>query len=595
MALVADPLPQNAFRPAECTPNVLRSGATMLRIPALLLLTLALACGGSRQTQSSTTPEPNSPSTDEPRTDEAAEPYAEVDSFALPAAPELDSLIPPEELAAELHEAADSAADEEVLDALADAEPTEEEAKDANAAIAGDDSEKLAEAVTWDIDVETYNSNHRVQWYLSFFQGQGRERMGIWLNRMQRFEPMVRERLAREGLPGDLVYLALIESGFSNTATSRAKAVGMWQFMKGTGKFYDLRVDSWVDERRDPFKATDAAARHLRDLNQRFGSLYLAAAAYNAGGGRVSRGLRKLRPDPDETNADAAFFRLADTRLLRRETKDYVPKLIAAALIAKEPARYGFEVTPAEPLAYDSIVVPTMTGLDVVARLADTTVAAIRELNPQFLRLATPPATASVVRLPPGRGAMTVAAYAELPPDKRVTFVEHFVAKGETMGGIARKYRVSSRLLQEANPRVSPRRLRPGQRLVVPTCGAISTSMARHMSDPKPAAGTNTSGYHRVKWGETLSEIADEYGVSQRDLKSWNKLDARGGIRAGQRLRVAPPRAKASSARTHLVRRGDTLSALAKRYGVSVSELRRANGLSEREMLKAGEALKIPG
>ncbi|HEU4523591.1 MAG TPA: LysM peptidoglycan-binding domain-containing protein [Gemmatimonadales bacterium] len=561
----------------------------MRRVPALLLLTLLIACGGSRQAAPPAGPEPAD------RSQVSATRHAGADTFALPPAPDVDTLIPPEELAAELHEAADSLADEEVLDALADAEPTEEEAEGADASIPGDDGEKLAEAVTWDIDVETYNSHHRVQWYLDFFLGQGRERMGIWLNRMQRYEPMIRERLAREGLPGDLVYLALIESGFSNTATSRAKAVGMWQFMKGTAKFYDLRVDSWVDERRDPFKATDAAARHLNDLNERFGSLYLAAAAYNAGGGRVSRGLRKLRPDPDETNADAAFFRLYDTRLLRRETKDYVPKLIAAALIAKEPARYGFTVTPAEPLVYDSIVVPTMTGLDVIARLSDTTVAAIRELNPQFLRLATPPATASVVRLPPGHGPRTVAAYAELPPEKRVTFVEHYVQRGETMGHIARKYRVSSRLLQDANPRVDPRRLRVGQRLVVPTGGAISSSMARHMSDPKPAAGTNTSGYHRVRWGETLSEIADEYGVSQRDLKSWNKLDAKGGIRAGQRLRVAPPGTKASSARTHMVRRGDTLSGLAKRYGVSVGELRRANGMSERETLKAGESLKIPG
>ncbi len=562
----------------------------MRRTPALLLLTFLIACGGSQQATPPTTPQP-----ERAARGGTPEQHAKLDSFALPPAPDVDTLIPPEELAAELHEAADSAADEAVLDALAEAAPTEEEARDADAAILGADGEKLAEAVTWDIDVETYNSHHRVQWYLNFFQGKGRERMGIWLNRMQRYEPMIRERLAREGLPGDLVYLALIESGFSNTATSRAKAVGMWQFMKGTAKFYDLRVDSWVDERRDPYKATDAAARHLNDLNERFGSLYLAAAAYNAGGGRVSRGLRKLRPDPEETNADAAFFRLYDTRLLRRETKDYVPKLIAAALIAKEPARYGFTVTPAEPLAYDSIVVPTMTGLDVIARLADTTVAAVRELNPQFLRLATPPATASVVRLPPGRGPMTVAAYAELPPEKRVTFVEHFVQRGETMGHIARKYRVSSRLLQEANPRVDPRRLRVGQRLVVPTGGAISSTMARHMSDPKPAAGTNTSGYHRVRWGETLSEIADEYGVSQRDLKTWNNLDAKGSIRAGQRLRVAPPGTKASSARTHLVRRGDTLSGLAKRYGVSVGELRQANGMSEGQTLRAGESLKIPG
>jgi membrane-bound lytic murein transglycosylase D len=335
--------------------------------------------------------------------------------------------------------------------------------------------------------------------------------------------------------------------------------------------------------------------RHLRDLNSRFGSLYLAAAAYNAGSGRVSRGLRRLRHDDSEPTSDAAFFRLYDTRLLRRETKDYVPKLIAAAVIAKEPARYGFTVAPAEPLVYDSIVVPTMTGLDVIARLADTTVAAIRELNPQFLRLATPPAKASVVRLPPGRGPTTVAAYAELPPDKRVTFVEHFVARGETMGGIARKYRVSSRLLADANPKVNARRLRIGQRLIVPTGGAISSSMARRMSDPVPAAGTNSSGYHRVKRGETLSGIADEYGVSQRDLRLWNKLDSKGRIRAGQRLRVSPPGTKASSARTHVVRWGDTLSGLAKQYGVSVAELRQANGLSAEATLRAGESLKIPG
>ena len=142
------------------------------------------------------------------------------------------------------------------------------------------------------------------------------------------------------------MYLALIESGFSNTATSRAKAVGMWQFMKGTAKCYGLRVDSWVDERRDPYRATDAAARHLKDLNERFGSVYLAAAAYNAGAGKVSRGLRRLPDDEDadSINSDATFFRLYDTKLLRRETKDYVPKLIAAARIAKEPARYGFTV-----------------------------------------------------------------------------------------------------------------------------------------------------------------------------------------------------------------------------------------------------------
>ncbi len=578
----------------------------MLRSSGLLAIVLLSACGGSHRQPGPPAPDAASA---EPRPSVVADALPELPGeLAHPPAPEVDSLIPAEELAAETRQAADSAADEAVLEALAEAAPTDAEAGTAEVPIEGNDTKVLANAVTWDIDVETYNSHHRVKWYLDFFLGPGRQRMAIWLDRMQRYEPMIRRRLAQEDMPGDLVYLALIESGFSNTATSRAKAVGMWQFMKGTAKFYDLRVDSWVDERRDPFLATDAAARHLRDLNARFGSLYLAAAAYNAGSGRVSRGLRRLRDDDSGRSSDAAFFRLYDTRLLRRETKDYVPKLIAAAVIAKEPARYGFSVTPSEPLAYDSIVVPTMTGLDVIARLADTTVAAIRELNPQFLRLATPPAVASVVRLPVGRGPATVAAYAELPADKRVTFVEHFVARGETMGGIARKYRVSSRLLADANPKASAKRLRIGQRLIVPTGGAISSSMARRMSEPVPAAGTNSSGYHRVRRGETLSGIADEYGVSQRDIRLWNKLDAKGSIRAGQRLRVAAPGANAapttkaasstkvaSTTRTHVVRRGDTLSGLAKRYGVTVSELRRANGLGESSALRTGGSLKIPG
>jgi membrane-bound lytic murein transglycosylase D len=246
----------------------------------------------------------------------------------------------------------------------------------------------------------------------------------------------------------------------------------------------------------------------------------------------------------------------------------------------------------------DSIVVPPTTALDVIARRAHTTVAAIRELNPQYLRLATPPGAASVVRLPQGRGEATVAAYADLPPEKRVTFIEHFVARGETMGGIARRYRVSQRLLADANPKVKPSRMRPGQRLIVPTGGAISTAMARHMADPAVPAGTSKSGFHKVRRGETLSGIADEYGVTQRDLRRWNTLPANGYIRAGQRLRVAPPKTSEtaeSDARTHVVRRGETLTGLAKRYGVTVEALREANGLPDEATLHAGKALRIPG
>ena len=564
----------------------------------VLLLALLAGCAGRGSAPAARSSVPKPLQTQRPASTDTA------GADDIPDAPIIDPALLAADTAAELQVAADSAADEAVLEELAEAHPRGDEADDRPEEMP-DDAEALAEAVTWDIDVETFNSHARVQYYLDFFQGRGRERMAIWLKRMPRYESMVRRRLQQENLPGDLVYLALIESGFSNTATSRAKAVGMWQFMKATGKAYGLRIDSWVDERRDPFRATDAAARHLRDLSRRFNSLYLAAAAYNAGSGKVSRGLGRLPDDDNDAgNSDATFFRLYDTRLLRRETKDYVPKLIAAALIAKQPERYGFRLGSVEPAAYDSIVVPDMTGLDVLARLADTTVAAIRELNPQYLRLATPPGTRSIVRLPAGHGPMTIAAYAELPPRQRVTFVEHFVVRGETLSGIALRYKVSQSMLMAANPRVKSRSLRIGQRIVVPTGGALSTGVARRMAEPVVAAGTTRRTFHRVQRGETVSEIADEYGVSQRELIAWNGLDSRGRIRAGQRIRVASPDVRPAPRRqvspggtgkTHIVRRGETLGGLAKRYGVSVQALREANGLDEQQTLRTGVALKIPG
>jgi len=265
---------------------------------------------------------------------------------------------------------------------------------------------------TFDIDVSSFAMNHRVLQYLEFFRLDSRDRFEIWLARLGRYEGMIRDRLRAKRLPEDLVYLSLIESGFSNTAVSRAKAVGMWQFMASTARLYGLTVDPWVDERRDPYKATEAAVNYLADLRERLGSVYLAAAAYNAGVGRIERGIARLPGggrggsggDPDSVS-DLTFFQLADRRYLRRETRDYVPKLIAASLIAKQPGRYGFDdVQPMPPLVFDEITVTDATGLDVIARLADTSVAAILELNSQFVRGITPPGRPVVVRVPRGRG-----------------------------------------------------------------------------------------------------------------------------------------------------------------------------------------------
>jgi membrane-bound lytic murein transglycosylase D len=400
-----------------------------------------------------------------------------------------------------------------------------------------------AASVTWDIDVESFSARSRVLYYMNFFQIDSRDRFTIWLGRLRRYEGMIRARFKSHGVPEDLVYLGLIESGYSNTAVSRAKAVGMWQFMTYTARQYGLQVDQWVDERRDPFKATDAAARHLRDLDSMFGSWYLAAAAYNGGTGRIMRGIQRLPGEPEELT-DETFFSLADRRYLRRETRDYVPKLIAAALIAKDPRRFGFDETPdLEPLVFDEITVPDATGLDVIARLADTTTAALLELNPQYYRGVTPPRRSAIVRVPRGAGTTVAQRYLELPASERVNFLEHVVRQGETLSEIAQSYRVGMSLLLAANPGVKARALRIGARLKVPVSAAArgvarrpAAKLAVAAAGPAPA-GT----VHLVEPGETLWLLSQRYGASIADLRLWNGMSAGEVLRAGQRLIVAPP------------------------------------------------------
>ncbi len=395
---------------------------------------------------------------------------------------------------------------------------------------------------TYDIDVESFANHTRVQYYVDFFLGEARDRFAIWLNRLPRYEGMIRARLRQYGVPEDMVYLALIESGYSNTAVSWARAVGMWQFIASTGRRYGLAQDTWVDERRDPFKATDAAARHLADLNEAFGSWYLAAAAYNAGAGRVTRGLRRL-PAGGEGASDSTFFALSDRRYLRPETRDYVPKLIAAALIAKDPQRYGFDsIVALEPFVFDEVRVTEATGLDVLARLADTTVRALVELNPHYIRGVTPPKGEAVVRVPAGSGPLVAQRWADLPPNERVSFLEHRVAKGETLSGIGQRYGIGTALLIAANPGVKPTRLGIGQRLTVPLSPAARRETARGRA-PTPvvtAAAVRAPRVYTVRAGDSLWAISRRYGVGVGDLRKWNDLQD-DVLKVGQRLRVGAP------------------------------------------------------
>jgi membrane-bound lytic murein transglycosylase D len=460
----------------------------------------------------------------------------------------------------------DAAADAAVND-LADAAP------DARSVPAFD-----AEKISWDIDVRTFADHPRVQYYLNHFQGASRPGMTLFLTRGARYEPMIRRVFEAESLPGDLGYLALIESGYSNDAVSRSHAVGMWQFMKGTARGYGLRIDTWVDERRDPVKATDAAARHLRHLRNRFGSLYLAAAAYNAGGGKVSRSLRKLQWDapadtliePDtliqaddsdslagdelaaqaaedeadeetvsnDITSDAAFFRLAGTDLLTSETQDYVPKLIAAAVVAKQPERFGIPAPVAAPLVYDSLIVSSTTGLDVVARLAEVSPAEIRELNPQYLRFATPPRSTAVIRVPSGTGAMVAEGYAKLAPKARVHFMTHVVRRGERLTRIAARYHLPVADVRAANPKIKGSKLKAGWRLTIPAVTVPSALAIRAAMGPAYGHHARRVATHRVRSGETLIGIARRYRVSLRALRRVNALPAEYTLRAGKRLRI---------------------------------------------------------
>ncbi|HUF36379.1 MAG TPA: transglycosylase SLT domain-containing protein [Gemmatimonadales bacterium] len=440
-----------------------------------------------------------------------------------------------------------TSADAEVLDELAGSVPDD-------AVVPAFDGSQ----VRWDIDVRTYADHPRVQYYLRYFKGQARGRMAVLLDRGARFESMIRARFEAEGLPGDLGYLALIESGYSSDAVSRAYAVGMWQFMRPTGRGYGLRVDTWVDERRDPVKATDAAARHLRDLQARFGSLYLAAAAYNAGAGKVSRSLGKLQWDTVAVNAafegeqeedleapmesggitsDAAFFRLASTDLLAAETQDYVPKLIAAAIVAKQPRRFGFDLPESPPFTYDSLVVEDVTGLDVIARLAEVPVADIRDLNPQYLRLATPPRSTATIRLPPGSGPLVAERYAALAPADRVRFLSHVVRQRETLKAIAARYRLPAAEIRTANPRVGTQ-LKAGTRLVIPAVAIPSALAIRATGATAKRGGAMAGRTHRVRRGETLSGIALRYRVSLASLRRANAIRNDDHLRAGARLRI---------------------------------------------------------
>ncbi|MEY4608139.1 MAG: hypothetical protein RL625_356 [Gemmatimonadota bacterium] len=392
----------------------------------------------------------------------------------------------------------------------------------------------------WDIDVASYEGQDRVAFFVSRFSGPSRATFQRALTRQTRYAELITTKLRAGGLPEDMLYLALIESAYDVHAYSRAAAVGMWQFMTTTARGVGLRVDWWVDERRDPVRSTDGAIRFLNELTETFGSVYLAAAAYNGGPGRVSRGLTQHASALEGTAGDDLFFGLAERNALRQETKDYVPKLIAAALVGKDPARFGVRGDSLLPFRWDSVRVPLATPLAAVAKALDIPLDTITDYNPQILRGMTPPSGAELyLRVPIGAAEQFAEGFEALDLDERIAVRPVTSKPGDYVTRIAQANGLTARQLNWYNPglkRLSSGNLIPGQRVLVPRRDVVAA--ARDIPDPKVERyGSSSARIHLVKNGESLGSIAQRYGTSVQRLKSLNRM--RGTvIRPGQRLRV---------------------------------------------------------
>jgi membrane-bound lytic murein transglycosylase D len=413
-----------------------------------------------------------------------------------------------------------------------------------------------AEAVEADLETTTHDipipTNDRVLRYVELFQGRLREFLADGLARGAQYLPMIQATFRAEGLPLDLAYIPLIESAFKPSALSRAKARGVWQFMRGTALENGLKADWYLDERADAEKATVAAAKYLKTLHRMFEDWHLAMASYNGGPGRVKRALTRSRQND--------FWKLsATTRFLPRETRDYVPMILAAVIIAKNPAQYGFDVTPMIATPTETVTVPPALDLRRVAEWASVPVDDIQRLNPEFRRWTTPvkAGTSYTLKVPEGTAERVREGLAASAPNQLNAMQWHTVKKGETLATIARKLGVNRTDLAEANYLRVNSRVASGAKLVIPrmpssallaraTSAELASAAAAVVVDllketstvaepAKPAGRT-----YLVRAGDTLSGIARKTGTTIAQLKNWNKM--RGTrLNIGDRLIVRSP------------------------------------------------------
>jgi len=409
-----------------------------------------------------------------------------------------------------------------------------------------EETRRIAEdAVRQEVNDIPVELNDSVLSCIELYQGRLREWFTEALARGGRYLPQIRATFAAEGIPQDLAYVALVESAFKTGALSRAKAKGVWQFMPATGKEYGLNRDWWIDERSSPEKATRAAAKYLKTLYQTFGDWPLALAAYNAGPGKVQRGLERYKAND--------YWALRRTRALRRETKNYVPMIHAAIVVAKAPEKYGFTYEPEAPLSFETVALQSAVDLRTISECAETTLDTVRLLNPELRRLATPVAFA--LNVPEGKAATVKECLGKIPPERRVRFRTHVVARGQTLASIGRRYGVRAADIAQANALSADKRLGRGTELIIPIPAERTTSVASARPRTTAVAQATASGKpisYRIKPGDTLSTIATQYGTTVQHLRKWNGLRG-SGIAAGETLTIyTTERSKGGSAASRL-------------------------------------------
>ncbi len=438
--------------------------------------------------------------------------------------------------------------------------------------------------------------NDAVASYINYFSSRGKGTVERALTRAGRYREMISGILKQEGVPQDLIYLAQAESGFEPFALSRAGARGMWQFMASRASGYGLERNWWLDERQDPEKSTRAAARHLKDLHNQFGDWYLAMAAYNSGPGNVQHAVQRT--------GYADFWQLYKRGVLPKETRNYVPIIVAVTIMAKNPSQYGLEeVRPDPPLQADRVTISYPVDLRLVAECVDTSVTTLQELNPSLLRLTTPRDRTFDLALPAGTKQKYETAIAAIPQDMRVWWRYHKVQPGDSLAAIARKYRTTSRAIVEANS-LDGQELQAESKLIIPV-----TPGTRAEGDGLAFSKRVTR--YKVRRGDTVLSVADDFSVPVESLRKWNRLKGN-QLRPGRVLIVHRPLASGgatqvakshsksslqakskSGRRTHRVKKGETLSSIANDYNTTVDALRRDNRKVAAN-LHPGDVLVIP-